>query len=405
MKYDFDKKVERNSEIYWLKDMLTQEHIKEQGMLSYSGAEFEFPTCPAFTQGVIEFAQKGLFGFSLPKGRYTEQCCWWMKEVRETKVAPDWLVTTHGTIFSLATVIRMYTEPGENIMVFTPGYHRYEQAAARLGRGTVKIPLLEEKGQFSMNWARLEEQMTRQENKILVLCNPNNPTGNRYTKEELVKIVAMARKNQVLVFCDEIFADIVFDTSSIPVYAQVAAEDDLAISCTSMGKTFSLTGVNHANVWIKNPILRERFVKQRDADHYGSLDPMVCAGLISAYTEEGKAWIQEMKQYMWQNYVLVDSFMKMYIPQAIVTKPQGTFVAWIDYSRLGLSKKELYQILVQDGCFAGDEGEEYYGKDTCFRYSLAVPRQELEKSLQKLKECIEVRDIRINTKCSRREIL
>ena len=92
---------------------------------------------------------------------------------------------------------------------------------------------------------------------------------------------------------DEIFADIIFEDTSVPVYTRIAEEDSLAISCTSAGKTFSLTGVNHANVWIKNPILRERFVKQRDADHYGSLDPMVCAGLISAYTEEGKAFLKK----------------------------------------------------------------------------------------------------------------
>lgn len=401
MEYDFNKKVERSEDICWLKDTLTPLHIKKENMIGYSGAEFEFPTCPAFRRGVTELAQKGLFGYTLSTGKYKERCCWWMKYVRETDMSSEWLITTHGTIFSLATTIRMYTKPGENIIVLTPGYHRYEQAAVRLHRGVVKVPLTEKDGQYSMNWSQLEIVMSQIKNKILVLCNPNNPTGNYYNRLELEKLDVLSRKYQVLIFSDEIFADIIFEDTSVPVYARIAEEDSLAISCTSAGKTFSLTGVNHANVWIKNPKLREQFIIQRDADHYGSLDPMVCAGLISAYTEEGKEWLHRMKQYVWENYLLFASFMKEYFPNAVVTKPQGTYVVWVDYKGPGYEKEQLQHILVEEGWFIGDEGEEYDGKETCYRYSLAVPRGELIKSLQRLETVITKRKVTEEWNCGK----
>ncbi len=384
----FNQKVIRPEGVCWLKDMFTPDTVKEAGLLGYSGAEFEFPTCPALSKGVARLLERGVFGYTLPKGSYLERVIWWMDQVRDYQIKPEWIIPTHGTIFSLATIIRMTTRPGERIIVPVPGYNRYEQAAARLGRGTVRIPLLHHNGVYGIDWQALEKAMAAPENRLLVLCNPNNPTGNIYTEQELALIASLSRKYQVLVFSDEIFADVTFGGRKVTAYTQAAGPDALAVTCTSLGKTFSLTGVNHANVIIENAALRERFISQRDADHYGSVDPFLFAALTAVYTPEGKAWLEELRSYVWGNYELLSTFLQTYLPQAVLTEPEGTFVAWVDYAKTGLSPSGLHQLLVQEGLFAGDEGEEYFGADTCFRYSLAVPREELKKSLARLKEVL-----------------
>jgi len=384
----FDQKADRSGGVFWLKDIFTPDETRNAGLLSYAGAEFEFPTCPALVRGVQEAAARGIFGYALSAGKYQEAVQWWMQTVRGYAIAPQWVVTTHGTIFSLATTIRMQTNPGENIIILTPTYNRYEQAATRLGRGTVKVPFLRDKGRYALDWSALEAAMSAPENKVLVLCNPNNPTGHILSREELARIAELSAKYSVTVFSDEIFADVSFGDAPVTAYTSAAGKNALAITCTSMGKTFSLTGVNHANVIIENDALRDKYIAQRNADHYGSIDPMHASALMAAYSPEGHAWLQEMKAYVWENFCLVEEFMQKYLPAAKVTKPEGTFVIWVDYSALGMDAEALEHLLVRQGCFAGDMGDDYYGPDTCVRYSLAVPRKELEKSLDKLAETL-----------------
>lgn len=386
----FDMRVERRGQIQWLKDYFTPDSVKEQNMLGYAGAEFEFPTCPAFVRGVKQAAEKGLFGFTLVGDDYRNAVKWWLKELRDYEVQPEWIVPVQGTIFSLATSIRLFTKPGDNIMVLSPNYSRYNQAATRLKRGTVTILLIEDKGRYGVDFSALEAAFEKEENKLLVLCNPNNPTGHVYKREELEQIAELAKRHGVAVFSDEIFAEVVFEGHEAIPYAQVAGSEALAISCTSMGKVFSLTGVNHANLIIENEVLREAYIEQRNADHFGSVDPMVYAGMMEAYSKEGKEWVLALRQYVWENYLLLEQFIKENLPKAKVIRPQGTFVVWVDYSGYEKAWPELDRVLREEGLLVGDGGEEYFGKNTCVRYSLAVPKAELEKTLGRVANALQL---------------
>jgi len=391
MKDTFNTRVDRTGPIQWLKDYFTPTYVKEQNMLGYAGAEFEFPTCPAFSRGVKEAAEKGLFGFTMVGDDYRNAMKWWMKELRGYEVENEWIVPTQGTIFSLATSIRLFTKPGDNIMVLSPNYSRYNQAASRLKRGTVAIPFMEDKGGYGVDFAALAAAFAKPENKLLVLCNPNNPTGHVYSPDELELIAELAKQYGVAVFSDEIFAEVVFEGHEALPYAQIAGSDALAISCTSMGKVFSLTGVNHANLIIENAKLRDAYIEQRNADHFGSVDPMVYAGMMEAYSEEGKEWVLALREYVWENYLLLEKFMKTHLPKAKVIRPQGTFVVWVDYSAYEEVWPELDRVLREEGLFVGDGGEEYFGKNTCVRYSVAVPRAELEKTLERTAVALQAR--------------
>ena len=391
MSTPFDQRIDRSGGHFWLKELFTPERNRQEGLVSYAGADFEFPTCPALCRSVADAAARSMFGFNLPHGEYLKRVSWWMKTVRGCDMEPDWLVTTHGTIFALATAIRMATEPGENIMILTPGYNRYEQAATRLGRGTVKVPLSDGNGRYFMDWAALEAAMSQADNRLLVLCHPNNPTGHAYTREELQRVAELSVRHGVTVFSDEIFADVAFGSEPITPYVEAAGADAQAISCTSLGKAFSLTGVNHANVLIRNAELRERYITQRNADHYGSIDPLHAAAVMGAYTEEGRAWLGQMCSYVQENTARLRAFLGERLPGAVMTQPDGTFVVWVDFEPAGMTGADVQRLIVEEGCFTGDPGGDYYGREACMRFSLAVPRAELERSLAYLAHALEDR--------------
>ena len=126
-------------------------------------------------------------------------------------------------------------------------------------------------------------------------------------------------------------------------------------------------------------------------DHFGSVDPMVYAGMMEAYSEEGIDWVLALRQYVWENVLMLEHFMKENLPQARMVRPQGTFVAWVDYSAYEEIWSELDRVLREEGLFVGDGGEEYFGKNSYVRYSLAVPKAELKKTLERVAEALQAR--------------
>ena len=379
-RFDFDTKIQRRPTGV-LKEIFMPENVRAAGLPLYWGAEFDFQTCPAFSEGVRSCAESGAFSFTIQSDAYNQRVCWWMKNVRSFHCEPEWIVPTHGTIFGLATAIRMFLLPQKKrLLVIHPGYNRYAQAAHRMGLEAAASDMLLADGVYQIDWEELEQKMADPQNGLLVFSNPNNPTGRILNQEELERIGQLSQKHQMPVYCDEIFAETT--RGNAPVYPYILVEHgrELAMGCTSLGKCMSLTGVNHANVLIPDANLREKYTQQKYADHYGSIDPMLHAGLMNAYTEEGAAFIRALNAYVDENVALVEREIPALIPGARVIHPQGTFVIWIDFTGCGMNADELADLLNNDYLFCGDAGDDYGASRLFYRYSIAVPRSELMKS-------------------------
>lgn len=240
---------------------------------------------------------------------------------------------------------------------------------------------------YQLDLNALELAMADPDNQLLVFSNPNNPTGKIMDETDLYTIDELSRKYGVTVFSDEIFAETVRNGACAIPYGKVAREDSLAITCTSLGKCMSLTGVNHANVLITNPALRERFITQKYADHYGSIDPMLYAGLLSAYTQDGKAFVDELNRVTEENYLYFKQSLERILPGSRVTPSNATFLAWVDYSKTDMTPDELSD-LFEKALFIGDPGEEYCAGPFCYRYSIAVPPQTLRRSMAYLEQIV-----------------
>ena len=384
IKYDFETIA--NKMPGSLKDLMTPDFLKEKGVVSFAAGELDFATAPSLNKALIDLASNGLYGFTLRNDEYLNAVTWWMKEVRNANVKNEEIVTTLGTIYSLATTIKAFSNEKDAIIVQSPYYSRYKQAADRLNRRTVYNNLIEEGNRYSIDFEDLEAKMQDPRNKILVLNNPLNPSGNVFTIEELRKVSELSNKYKVVVFCDEIFADIVLDNEKIIPYIYVNENDKYGISCTSLGKAFNLTGVNHANVLIKDENLRERFTLQRTNDHYGSIDPTAQAMVLGAYSKEGLDWLIEMSKHIKENSNIVHKTIEEYFPECKIFENKAAFVAWLDFSNLSKNNEELENYLLNKCLFHVDMSDEYGGKQGQFRMSLGSTRNQIIEAMERLRK-------------------
>lgn len=373
-----------------LKDLLTPSELKENGLESYNAAEMDFETAPAVIESIKKLADNGLFGFTLCDEEYKNAVCWWMKKVRRETIEPEWIQTTLGTIFSLATCIRMCCGTGDNIIVQPPVYNRYKQAADRIGVGTVFNPLIvDENGRYKMDLIDLEQKMSDPANKLLVVCNPNNPTGTCWPEETLEKVAEFAVKYDVIVYSDEIFADYTFEDHTSPMFTVINKGKNNGVSATSLGKTFSLTGLNHANIIISDPVLRCRFEKQKYSDHYGSLDPVSRAALLGGYSEEGLQWKNEVHDLIWDNYCSVCEFFAENLPEVVISPLNGSYVMWLDWRKLNIPFAEIKEIVYGKAMMLLEDGDDFCINEEGFtRMNIATPSSEVSSALERLKTVI-----------------
>lgn len=380
MTFNFENLVNR-SEIGNMKNTLSNHASKN--CLILGGAEMDYPTAPVIRKALSEFAQRGLYGFTLPDEVYYNAICTWMKKVREIILSPDEIVVTHGTIFGLATAMRAFTNEGDGVIVQHPAYYRYDAIIKKNKRQVISNPLKEENGQYTMDFSDLENKMMNPNNKLLILCNPHNPTSTVFDKNTLKKISALSQKYDVIVFSDEIFAEITFNDHNVVSYAKIDPQN--SIISTSLGKVFNLTGVNHANLIIKNHILREKYLEQRNIDHFGSIDPFFYAAVIAGYSKEGYGWIKEMKTHTLYNYKLLKERFNSQMPILSISPLEGTYVAWIDCRKLGMDDESLIDFFENHVHTIVDPGIDYgYGGSGYIRINIATSHKQIELFLDNL---------------------
>ena len=236
--------------------------------------------------------------------------------------------------------------------------------------------------------------MADRSNKLFVLCNPHNPTGKVFCIHDIKKIAALAGKYNKLVFSDEIFAEIAYGDNRVEPYA--AIDPDHGITSTSLGKLFNFTGVNHANLIIKNEEIRGKYLGQREIDHFGSIDPFFYCALIAGYSNEGLAWSRAMAEHTWGNYCTIREYIKEKLPYISISPLEGSFVAWMDFRALNMDDKMLERFLRDRANIIADPGVVYgLGGSGFFRLNIATARERIYAFLNNLTKACD--GLRINS--------
>ncbi len=379
----FDTLVDRKG-IGNMKGQMMEKYQNDPKMLVLWGAEMDYATAPVITKRLQEIAKRGLYGYTLQDEAYNQAICKWMKKVRNIDIAKEDIVPTLGTVFGLNTAIRAFTNPGDEVLLQSPSYYRFDVAIENNNRKIVYNPLKKVENHYEIDFEDLAIKMARPAVKMMVLCNPHNPTSSVFDLEALKKIADLAIRNDVIVFNDEILGEYQFSRNPVS-YAQATWQN--AIVSTSLGKCFSFTGVNHANVLIHDEGIREQYLKQRKIDHFGSIDPFFYNAVIAGYSKEGYQWVEGVKQQVTNNYAMIVDFLAEHIPDIHVADLQGGFTAWFDFRALNMTQEELDQFMIEKVHVLSDTGSEYGTEGIGFyRMNIATTKDVIKSFLNQLLE-------------------
>lgn len=378
MKYDFNKVIDRKNtnSIKW--------DIKE-GELPLWVADMDFETAPCVKEAIQKRAAHGIYGYSDTSEEWAKSYQYWWKTRHDFEVERDWLVFVTGVIPALSTCVRKLTSPAEKILVQTPCYNHFFSSIVNNGRYPVECPLSydEETGRYSMNFDVLEEKLSDPQVSLMILCNPQNPTGNIWSKEELAKVGELCEKNGVTVLSDEIHCDIARPGMKYVPFASVSETcRRISVTCVAPTKCFNIAGINSAAVIVPDRGLRHKVWRALNTDEVAEPNVFAVDATVAAFTHGGD-WLDELNAYLFENRKYAEDFIGKELPGLSVVKGDATYLLWVNVHQDG---HEFTKNLRKETGLWLNEGN-VYGKtgETFVRINLACPRSVLEEALGRLK--------------------
>ena len=382
--YDFDKMSDRKGTSCSKWDNMSS-MFTEKGLLPLWIADMDFRCCEEAIEAMRQRVDHGIFGYTVLPDRYFESIAGWMQRRHNWTVRKEWLVTSVTVVSALNIFVQAFTKPGDGVIIQKPVYFPFEECIQDNDRRLVNNELIEKEGYYTIDFEDLEEKAARPENKMLLLCSPHNPVCRAWTEEELRRVIDICSRNDIYLIADEIHMDFVFKAEHVPV-GTLTNYSKLAV-CTSPSKTFNMAGLKMANIFIPDEAMRKEFTR-RSKSQCGIIpnNPVSITGISAAYAK-GDKWLDEVKQYIWENFQFVDAYLKEYMPKLKMTKPEATYLAWIDFSGVGLSGLKLRSFLRGKARVALDEGM-VFGKsgENFARINVATDRTVVRECLDRIRD-------------------
>lgn len=351
-------------------------------------ADMEFAVAPEIRQAIIDRVERKILGYTIVSDSgYYEALLKWCKDRYDWGFKKEELVFSPGVIPALYQLVEDLVAKDEKVLTMTPAYGFFLHACEYNGVELVKSPLKKTNGRFEIDFDDFDKKAADPKVKVLMLCNPHNPSGRIWTEDELRHVAETAEKNNLWIISDEIHCDLIrTGLSHIPM-GKIMPDYDKLITTMSASKTFNLAGMLFSNIIIRNKEERERF-QDRDKN-IGAANPLSIAAHKAAY-EQGGQWLSELKAYVDESFKMVDDFLSENIPDARFTIPEATYFAWVDMSRVLPDVEDLPLF------FANNAGVLLEGGDGLFvgnaqgyiRLNLAMPKATIKEGLCRMAEAI-----------------
>ena len=382
MKYDFDSVIDRSNS-YSIKHEPSWRG-KPCDVLPMWVADMDFAAPPCVQEALINRAKHGIFGYSEPDAAYFDVVRKWFESRFNWSPQRDWLTITPGVVNALYIAIRALTKPGDGVVIQQPVYYPFETGIRQTGRQLLVNELVFSDERYSIDFQDFEEKIKQA--KMFILCNPHNPVGRVWNNDELTRMGEICLRYGVLVIADEIHEDFVFARHQHLVFAALDKDfADITVTCTSPSKTFNLAGLLHANIFISNKILRDKFKDEYALSGLSQPCLMGLAACKAAY-EDGAEWLEELLGYLAENMLLLKTCLSTHIPKIKLIEHEGTYLAWLDCNELGLSPQKLDEALTRKGKLWLSSGSSFgKGGNGFERMNVACPRSVLNSALERLK--------------------
>ena len=379
MKYDFDEIVDRRGTGASKWDVGENE-------LPMWVADMDFKTCPAVIEALKNRVEHGVFGYTDVPDKWYEAYMTWWKDRHSFSMEKDWLIFCTGVVPAISSIVRKLTTPNEKVIIQTPVYNIFFNSIFNNGARPLESPLLYEDGMFKMDLLDLEEKMSDPQASLMILCNPQNPSGNIWSREELKKIGELAVKYGVTVISDEIHCDLTDPGYGYIPFASVSEEcRRVSITCMAPTKAFNIAGLQTAAVCVPDKFLRHKVWRGLNTDEVAEPNVFACEAAVTAF-EKGGEWLDELREYLAENKRIACDFIRDEIQGLNVVVSHATYLIWIDISSWGMDSKQAQKLLREKtGLFLSD-GSIYGGNGRNFlRMNLACPRNVLMDGLKRLK--------------------
>ena len=385
---DFDTVVDRRNTRCLKYDFAVRRGMPED-VLPLWVADMDFRTSSYVEDALVQRSKEAIFGYSEVQRPYFDIVKGWMERHHQWQVDEHWLVKTPGVVFALAMAVKAYTEPGEAVLIQSPVYYPFSEVIVDNERKLVSSDLKQDvSGHYYMDLEDLEEKIIKEKVRLLFLCNPHNPVGRVWTKEELTALGDICVKHGVIVVSDEIHADFVFEGKH-QVFAAIKKEfEEITITCTSPSKTFNLAGLMISNIFIADRKLRHRFRKELDRAGISQLGVMGLVACEAAYSQ-GEVWYEKMHEYVKENIEYTREFVNTRLPGVKMGEHQGTYLVWLDFRETGLGVEELEYLVIHKAKLWLDSGRIFGDCGKAFqRINVAFPRQTLTTALIRLEKAL-----------------
>jgi cystathionine beta-lyase len=382
MKYDFDRVIDRRNTYSIKYDPASRG--KPLDVLPLWVADMDFSAPPCVIDELAYRAAHGIFGYSEPDDGYFSVIRKWFEDRFNWSVEREWLTITPGVVNALYIAVRSLTERGDDIVIQQPVYYPFESSVRQAGRKLIVNELRFNGGRYSIDFDDFEKKI--KDAKLFILCNPHNPVGRVWTKDELIRMGEICLRYGVTVIADEIHQDFIYPSFKHHVFATLDPRfAEITVTCTSPSKTFNLAGLLHANIFISNETLRGKFKQEYARCGLSQPGIMGLAACKAAY-QGGEDWLNELTVYLCGNVSLIKEYLQIYIPKIKLVEPEGTYMVWLDCRELGLSSQELDDLITHKCKLWLSNGHSFgKGGDGFLRLNAACPRSVLRNALQRLK--------------------
>ena len=383
MQYDFDRIIDRTGTGSW-------KWKNGNDMLPMWVADMDFETCPKVKEAIQKRAAHGIYGYSTLGDTWHNAYMYWWKERHDFEIKKEWLVFVTGVIPAISSAVRKLTTPDENVVIQTPVYPVFFNSILNNGRNVLENRLLydRETSSFRIDWEDLEEKLADPQTSMMILCNPQNPSGNIWDKETLQRIGELCYENHVTVISDEIHCDLVAPGCGYIPFASVSdINKQISVTCVAPTKTFNIAGIQTAAVIVPDKNLRHKMWRRINTDEVGEGNCFAVTAVESAFTKEGGEWLDALREYVFENRKVAEEFIRKNIPSLRVIPSSATYLMWVDCSAVTEDADQFVDFLEKEAKLMLNSGVEFGGSGKRFvRINLACPRAMLEDGLLRLQK-------------------
>ena len=390
MKYNFDEIVDRSRNRSAKYDEAGKK-FGSQDVIPLWIADMDFKTAQPVIDALKARAEEGIWGYTSRPDSYYEAVCGWQKRRNGWDIDKSMISFNLGVVPALSSMVYVFTEPGDKVLIQTPVYSEFYDVTESWGREVVESPLKEQDGRWAIDFEDFEEKA--KEAKIFFLCSPHNPLGIVWTREELERMCNICIANNVLIVSDEIHSDLVFHGKKhIPTATLSPEIATHVISCISGTKTFNLAGLQASATIFPNQKLKARFDKfwfNLDIHRNNAFSTIA----MEVAFNEGEEWLEQLLGYIGGNFEFIKDYCAANIPQVKPNVPDATYLVWLDCRGLGMGNEELRSFMIHKAGLGLNEGWSFGRSLSGFmRLNAACPRPVLEKAMEQLKHAVDARN-------------